>query len=102
MLFKCRIFCYNRDMKLWAKTIRDEKITRDVVYEYEHATNLDEFSAVLRGVCETLDIPTPVVTRVNFNHYTLFNNTRFKERDFVEHIDFDMFELEAVPDKTKR
>ena len=88
-------------MKVWAKTICEEKITRDVVYDYEHASNLDEFVAVLRGICEALDIPTPVATRVNFNHYVMFNNTRFKPRDFVEHVDFDMFELEAVPERKK-
>lgn len=88
-------------MKVWAKTVREEKITRSAVYEYGHADNLEEFIAVLQGVCEQLDIPTPVATRVNFNHFVMFNNTRFKERDFVEYIDFDMLDLEAVPDKKK-
>ena len=88
-------------MKVWAKTVREEKITRSVLYEYEHASNLDEFISLLHGICEQMDIPTPVATRVNFNHFAMFNNTRFKERDFIEYIDFDMFELEAVPDRKK-
>ncbi len=89
-------------MKVWAKTVREEKITRSVLYEYEHASNLDEFISLLHGICEQMDIPTPIATRVNFNHFVMFNNTRFKERDFIEHIDFDLFELEAVPDKKER
>ena len=89
-------------MKLWAKTVCEEKITRSVVFEYEHANNLDEFVALLRAVCEQMDIPTPLTTRVNFNHYTMFNNTRFRARDFVEHIDFDMLDIEAVPDERKK
>ncbi len=88
-------------MKVWAKTVRGEKITRDVLYEYEHVSDEDEFISVLHGICEQMDIPTPISTRVNFNHFVMFNHTRFKERDFVEHIDFDVFELEAVPDKKK-
>ena len=56
---------------------------------------------LLQGVCEQMDIPTPVATSVNWRHYVMFNNTRFKERDFVEHIDFDMLELEAVIERKK-
>ncbi|MBQ7914650.1 MAG: hypothetical protein IJ322_03935 [Clostridia bacterium] len=89
-------------MKVWATTVREEKITRDIVFEYEHISNEDDFVAVLQQICEKLDIPTPVVTYVNFNHYVLFNTTKFKSRDFVESIDFDYFNLEAVPDKKKK
>lgn len=88
-------------MKVWAKTVAEEKITRSILYEYEHCSDLDGFISVLHGICEQMDIPTPVATRVNFNHFVMFNNTRFKERDFIEHIDFDMLELESVPDKKK-
>jgi len=89
-------------MKIWAKTISDEKITRDLIYEYEDARNEEEFVTVLQEICGALDIPTPVSTYVNFNHFTLFNNTKYKPRDFVENVDFDVFDLEAVPDKRKK
>ena len=89
-------------MKVWATTVREEKITRDIVFEYEHISNEDDFVALLQQICEKLDIPTPVVTYVNFNHYVLFNTTKFKSRDFVESIDFEYFNLEAVPDKKKK
>lgn len=89
-------------MKVWAKTIVDEKITRDLLYEYSSISNEDEFVAVLQEVCGQMDIPTPVATHVNFNHFVMFNNTRFKTRDFVESIDFDVLDLEAVPDKKEK
>ena len=89
-------------MKVWAKTIVEEKITRDLLYEYDAISNEDEFVSVLQGVCEQMDIPTPVATRVNFNHFVAFNNTRFKPRDFVESVDFDVLDLEAVPDKREK
>lgn len=89
-------------MKVWAKTVVEDKITRDIVYEYSSADNEDEFVSVLQEVCGLLDIPTPVATRVNFNHFVMFNNTRFKARDFVESIDFDVLDLEAVPEKEKK
>ena len=86
-------------MKVWAKTIVDEKITRDLLYEYGSITSEEEFVATLQEVCDKMDIPTPVATRVNFNHFVMFNNTRFKPLDFVESVDFDVLDLEAVPDK---
>lgn len=89
-------------MKVWAKTIIDEKITRDLLYEYDNITNEEEFVATLQEICGQMDIPTPVATRVNFNHFVMFNNTRFKQRDFVEYVDFDMLDLEAVPDKKEK
>ena len=89
-------------MKVWAKTILEEKITRDVIYEYSTMENEEEFISTLQEVCGQMDIPTPVATNVNFVHYTMFNNTRFKARDFVEYIDFDVLELEAIPEKEKQ
>lgn len=89
-------------MKVWATTVREEKITKDLVFEYDHISNEDDFVAVLQQICEKMDIPTPVVTYVNFNHYVLFNTTKFRRRDFVESIDFDYFNLEAIPDKKKK
>ena len=86
-------------MKVWAKTIVEEKITRDLLYEYQAISNEEDFVAVLQQICDTMDIPTPVSTRVNFNHFVMFNNTRFKPRDFVESVDFDMLDLECVVDK---
>lgn len=88
-------------MKLWATTICGEKITRSLVYEYEFANNMDEFVAILQNVCEQMDIPTPVITYVNFNHFVQFNTTRFKPREFVESVDFDHFVIENMVEKKK-
>jgi len=89
-------------MKIWAKTVKDEKISRDILYEYDHITNLDEFIAAMQQICEQMDIPTPVTTHINLRHFVMFNNTRFKPRDFVESVDFDMLDIEAVAEKSKK
>ncbi len=89
-------------MKIWAKTIRDEKISRDLIYEYQHIDSLDDFIFAMQEICGQMDIPTPVCTRVNFTHFAMFNNTRFKERDFVESINFDILDIEAVPEKQNK
>lgn len=89
-------------MKIWAKTVKDEKISRDILFEYEHITNIDEFVSTMQAICEQLDIPTPIATYVNLRHFVMFNNTRFKPRDFVESVDFDLLDIEAVPEKDKK
>ena len=89
-------------MKLWATTVSGEKITRSLVYEYDSISNEDEFVSVLQQVCEQMDVPTPVVTYINFNHYVMFNNTRFKPRDFVESVDFDHMTIENVVERKKK
>ena len=94
---------YNlRVMKIWAKTIVEEKITRDLLYEYESINSEDEFVYHLQELCGQMDIPTPVCTRVNFIHFVAFNNTRFKPRDFVESVDFELLDIEAVPEKKNK
>ena len=89
-------------MKLWATTVNGEKISRSLVFEYDNIGNEDEFVCVLQQVCEQMDVPTPVVTYVNFNHYVMFNNTRFKPRDFVESVDFDYMVVENVVERKKK
>lgn len=89
-------------MKIWAKTINEDKITRSVLFEPEKLSNIDEFVSAMQQICEKMDIPTPLITNVNFNHFVMFNNTRFKTRDFVESIDFELLDVEAVPDKHRK
>ena len=88
-------------MRIWAKTISGEKITRDLLWEVGAIANEDQFVEAMQQICEKMDIPTPVCTNTNLVHFVCFNNTRFKPRDFVESVDFDMLDVEAVPDKKK-
>ena len=89
-------------MNIWAKTIVEEKITRDLLYEYDNMNSEEDFVYHLQELCGQMDIPTPVSTRVNFMHFVAFNNTRFKPRDFVESVDFDLLDIEAVVEKKKQ
>ena len=86
-------------MKIWAKTFSGEKITDDILYECDVITDEEQFVHALQEICGSMDIPTPVATNVNFRHFVMFNNTKFKPRDFVESVHFDLFDVEAVPEK---
>jgi len=85
-------------LKFWAKTISEQKITRDLMYKkFEKYTG--EFSLEhLIEICHELDIPTPILTKTHINHLAEFNVVRFKGLDFVESIDFDYLMIENCSD----
>lgn len=83
-------------MKIWARTIRGEKITRNVVHECQFLANDYIFGEELRNICEKMDVPTPISTVTNYIHFVRFNTTKYLERDFVESVDFDYLVLECI------
>lgn len=87
-------------MKIWVKTVLGEKITRSLLHE---SAVIDEknFDETLADACNSLDLPTPIVTKTNKRSFFAFNHVKFKPCDFVESVDFDFLELEFVLDKKK-
>jgi len=88
-------------MKIWAKTILGEKITRSLLHE-QALIDQYSFDETLCDICHQLDLPTPIVTPTNLRHFFAFNHVKFKPRDFVESVDFDYMELEFVIEKKKK
>ncbi len=81
-------------IRIWAKTIKNSKITRQCVYEHEGVMDYSLFFDYVRDICETLDIPTPVIIKTHLFNYAKYNTVRFISDDFVESIDFDKLVLE--------
>lgn len=80
--------------RIWAKTTRGDKITRD--YMYTLSEPFDE-SKLFEYVCEitrAMDIPTPVILDSHVHHFVHFNIAKFLPREFVEEVDFDFFTIE--------
>ena len=100
----CLLQCSNTGetaMKIWAKTILGEKITRSLLHE-QALIDQYSFDETLCDICHQLDLPTPIVTPTNLRHFFAFNHVKFKPRDFVESVDFDYMELEFVIEKKKK
>ncbi len=83
-------------IKIWAKTLKDGKIKKQCVYEREGTTDYSAFFEYVRDICETLDIPTPVLIKTHLFNYAKYNVVRFDKDDFVEKIDFDKLVLENM------
>lgn len=80
--------------KIWAKVIKNHKIIGDCIYHSADKFNEAEFLYYLTDICHDLDIPTPVILSSHIRNYSLFNTTKFRKEDFVEHVNFDMLQLE--------
>lgn len=82
--------------KIWARTTKGDKITRDLLYKNFDRFEPDSLLDYVIEICHEIDIPTPVILRNHRDNLTRYNIARFKESDFVESIDFDNFILEYV------
>ena len=82
--------------KIWAKTIKDGKIQRQLVYENEEKLTYSHFLQYLFDICRELDVPTPVLLKPHLFQYAKFNHVVFLPRDFLEEIPFDRLVLENI------
>ncbi|MBR2967607.1 MAG: hypothetical protein IKC35_02365 [Clostridia bacterium] len=85
--------------KIWAKTVKKEKITKSYVYKGEDKFDSKLLSKYLPEMCEQMDIPTPVLLNSHIKNFDAFGITRFTKSDFVESVDFDFFTLEYCKDE---
>ena len=83
--------------KIWAKTMKDGKISKQMVYENsEEKLTYSHFLHYLFDICRELDVPTPVLLKTHIFNFAKFNHVRFLPRDFVESVDFDYLLLENI------
>jgi len=83
-------------VKMWAKTIKNEKITRSIIYENDEKYTEKNFFVYITEICHIFDIPTPVILKSHRTNFENFNISKFILRDFVETIDFDAFIIESA------
>ncbi|MCL2797101.1 MAG: hypothetical protein FWD58_03495 [Firmicutes bacterium] len=85
-------------LKIWAKTLVNDKITRDLMFKRFEKFDYARFMDYLVEVCYELDIPTPVVLKCHAANFREFNVARFRVCDFVERVDFEILVLENASD----
>ena len=83
-------------MKIWAKLLTDGKIKEQFVYEAAEQVTYSHFFDYLTDICQTLDIPTPVLTKTHIFNFAKFNHVKFVGRDFVEYFAYDQLFLENL------
>lgn len=83
-------------IKMWAKVMIKDKILKQYVYESIDNFSDETFYLHIAEICQKLDLPTPIVLPSHTKHFTHYNNTTFKKRDFVEEIDFEKLNIENI------
>lgn len=81
-------------MKIWARLLTNQKIKKDLIYTADNNVGSDNYDDWIREICHTLDIPTPIILPTHYKNFINFHNTKFKQDDFVESLDYDMFIVE--------
>ena len=81
-------------VKIWGKVIKNERIIKNQVLEIDE-TNTSFFD-MLKNMCETLNIPTPVLLDKHVYDFNVFNISTFKPDDFIESVKFNRFTLQLV------
>ncbi len=80
--------------RIWAKVMKNDKIVKQCVLEKLGSLDYSLFFDYVREICETLEIPTPMIIKTHLFNYAKYNNVRFSSNDFVEPIEFDKLVLE--------
>ena len=83
-------------INIWGKVFIDEKIDKHFVVSVEPSECT--FFDMIKSLCEGLDIPTPVLLNKHIVDFNKFSMTLFKPVDFIEHVNFDKFIVEYLPD----
>ena len=82
-------------VKIFAKTIINNKIKKTYKFEINEDFEIDHFYDYVRDICENFDSPTPIVMAKHIKDYILFNTTQFIPSDFIEKVFFDKLILET-------
>lgn len=80
--------------KLWAKLIKDDKITISYIYKNKENFDINHFPLYLMDICYNLDIELPIIIKKHLKDFYLFNITIFNQSDFLNQQIFDKLTIE--------
>lgn len=84
-------------IKIWGKILSQEKIIKSKTINVDEKTT--SFFDMLKDLCSTMNIATPVLLDKHVYDFNLFNVCTFKPDDFIEEVVFDRFVLEHISNK---
>ena len=84
--------------KLWAKTIKNNRLMRDMVVENDSAdlSRTQKIYAALETVCHAFDLSVPMWLESNISEFKHTSKTRFSKDNFFDSVDFDYLEILVI------
>jgi len=77
-------------VRYWGKIKTEDRIIRDVTL------NESDFVHAVAAVCDSLDLSKPIICAKHHAEMKSFSRTVFYPDDFVESVQFDTLEIEAI------
>jgi len=86
--------------RLWGKIIKHNKIQESIVIynTNERLTLTQKRNICLEEICYKFDLQYPAWFNQNEKDYSMFYKTSFNADNFMEPIDFDILEIEYIPE----
>lgn len=81
-------------IKIWAKVIKEDKIIKQTVFIKDEQLDYGNIPSYVYEICESLDLPSPVILKTHIFNYAKYNYVKFAQADYVEEINFDKFIIE--------
>lgn len=81
-------------IKIWAKVIKEDKIIKQTVFIKDEQLDYGNIPSYVYEICESLDLPSPVILKTHIFNYAKYNYVKFTKADYVEEINFDKFIIE--------
>lgn len=84
--------------RMWGKIIQDNHLLKDTticISDYSLSRTTMIFQS-LDEICYTFDLGKPIWLDTNVNDFKLHSKTRFRQDNFIEHIDFDYLEMQVI------
>lgn len=83
-------------IKIWGKIINQDRIMKHKTIEIDEKKS--SFFDMLKEMCQTLNIPTPVLLDKHVYDFNLFHVCFFKPEDFVEEVKFEKLSIQLISD----
>ena len=84
-------------MKFWARTFKDNRMTKDmVVTNTENDTRTHKVFAAIEKISYDFDIARPIWLDSNISDFKRFSKVRFYQDSFIEEIPFDYLEFSVL------
>lgn len=81
-------------IKIWGKILVEDKIIKSSTISVDEKNT--SFFDMLKDLCGSINIPTPVLLDKHVYDFNLFHTCIFKPSDFVESVVFDRFAIELL------
>lgn len=84
-------------MRIWFKLFKDNRMMKDIVFCDEGTdTRTHKIFNLLEQACYEFDLEKPIWLDTTVREFKKHNKTRFYQDNFIEHIDFDFFEIQII------